>query len=292
MIHIEQNLTRYLMNAPQSVQEVLFVANGLSHPIWIDSTEVLGLVKQQFLETIETHHPQEVIFAFVGIKATNPITGDRQCVGFAITNRRIIIQNQQVKSRLKTIDFYQNQNPEQVCAKAWGIFNIQNTLSFSQANQIAFKGALKAVVAIVLPELQTMEFLDEQPPKSNKIDLRIKELRLNEFIRSLEDDERRILKFAEKHQIQDPLYTMLDKPLFGSTHGIVITKNGVTCRDTSENVFSVSWQDIKQNLAYLDDKKDIIYVGQTQLILPSSKAEAASAVVSLLNEVAWNEVSI
>lgn len=291
MIHIEQNLTRYLMNAPQSVQEVLFVANGLSHPIWIDSTEVLGLVKQQFLEGIETH-PQEMVFAFVGIKAMNPITGDRQCVGFAITNRRIIIQNQQVKSRLKTIDFYQNQNPEQVCAKAWGIFNIQNTLSFSQANQIAFKGALKAVVAIVLPELQTMEFLDEQPPKSNKIDLRIKELRLNEFIRSLEDDERRILKFAEKHQIQDPLYTMLDKPLFGSTHGIVITKNGVTCRDTSENVFSVSWQDIKQNLAYLDDKKDIIYVGQTQLILPSSKAEAASAVVSLLNEVAWNEVSI
>lgn len=292
MQNIKNDLANYLQHAPQSIQEILFVPQGI-HPFWEDNLEILQLANQQLLQPLGIL-PNEFVFAFIGMHARTVITGKRDSVGFLITNFRILTQTdfsvignaQPAQINL----FTQTQLAEEISDKAWNDFVIKNTLTIAQEQLFALQNALKTVVEIVLPPLQTLNYLPEEIQKPSDIHKRIKDLGLQDVLKSYEREEKKLKNFAKKFDVSGIIFGMVDKPFFGSVYGVVITQKGITSRDLMEDSVTSTWHDIKKNPATIGEKGDVILAGHQRHVVPSHLTPFVPAIIILINELANGEV--
>ena len=98
-------------------------------------------------------------------------------------------------------------------------------------------------------------------------------------------------KFAAKHSVSDILFGIVDKPFFGSSYGLVITKAGVTSRDAMEDSVTSTWEEIRKTPAIVGPKNDVILAGQKKHVLPQYQSPSVQSVIILINELANGEVS-
>lgn len=291
---IEDELKNYLYTAAKPVQELLMISQD-KHPLWKDNLEIVQLANQQILQPSGAF-PDERILAFVGLHAQTAIIGKRSSIGFLITNFRILTQTDfSVIGTSKSAQinlFTQNQDPKDVINRIWSDFFIKNTLSIPQEQLSALKEALDAVVNIVLPELQKMNYLPKEIEKSATIHERIKDLGLQNVLKSYAQEEKLLKKFAEKHKVSDIILGVVDKPFFGGVYGLVITLSGITSRDLMEDSVTSTWNEIKQYPATISDKNDTISAGRQNHIIPDYQKEYLPSIILLINELATGEVSI
>jgi hypothetical protein len=188
--------------------------------------------------------------------------------------------------------FTETQTAEEVSTKVWNDFVLANTLETSEEVLAASKNALQDILKIIFPQLQKLNYLPREIKKSNTIHGRIKDLGLQDTLKSYAQDEKQLKKFAEKFNITDILFGMTDKPFFGAAYGLVITKTGITSRDVMEDAVTCSWGDIKNMPATISEKNDEFIAGQKRHTVPSPYAELIPTVVMLINELATGEVSL
>lgn len=294
MKNIENSLAEYLSNTEKSIQEVLFVPVE-KHPVWEDHSDILELAGKQILQPVGML-PDEFIFAYIGVHSQTIITGKRDSVGFLITNFRILTQTDfsiiGTANVAEQVPFTQKNNPQELQSMVWENFTAKNKLSIPDEQLFAMHSALKNVLEIVIPQLQQLHYLPEEIMKSGNINDRIKELGLEKSLKTYEQDEKKMKKFAEKYHLSDVLFGIVDKPLFGGVYGLVITRDGIVSRDLMEDRFSSDWQEIKKNPAIPGEKNDIILAGEKRHIIPSHATDALQSLVILLNEIANGEVKI
>jgi hypothetical protein len=294
MKNIENSLGEYLHTAEKNIQEVLFVPVD-EHPVWEDHSDILELASKQILQPVGIL-PDENIFAYIGVHSQTIITGKRDSVGFLITNFRILTQTD--FSIIGTAEvaeqtlFTQNINPQELLPKVWESFIAKNKLLIPGEQLVAMHSALKNVLEIIVSQLQQLHYLPDEIVKSGNINGRIKELGLEKSLKTYEQDEKRLKKFAEKYNLSDILFGIVDKPFFGGVYGLVITKNGIVSRDLMEDSFSSTWQEIKNNPATLGEKNDVILAGEKRHIIPSHAADAVHSLIILMNELANGEIKI
>jgi hypothetical protein len=271
----------------------LFVPQG-THPVWEDNLEIIQLANRQILQPLGVL-PNEHIFAFIGMHAKTAITGKRDSIGFLITSFRILTQTdfsvtrnaQNAQSTLLT----QTQVPDDLATKIWNDFTIKNSMSIPQEQLLAMQTALHNIIGLVLWQLQGLNLLPNEIQKSTDIQERIKDLGLQNVLKSYAEDEKKLKKFAEKHNVSEIMFGILDKPFFGSAYGLVITKTGVTSKDAMEGSVTSTWEEIKKTPAIVGNKNDIILAGQKKHIIPQYQGPSVQSVITLINELANGEVS-
>lgn len=291
---IKTKLDQFLQTTHPLNQEITFVPET-KHPTWDDSTFVIELAEKQILEPIGKL-PNEQILSYIGLHAKSRFSNKRDTLGFVITNFRMVIETDVAalfeKEPATIILFSMNNNPKKIAEEASTIFKRKNRLNIDKEYLIGFKNALNEVLEIILSELQKANALPSEIKKATKIDERIKELSIQKDLKSFEEDKKVITKFAEKFNVSDILYAMIDKPFFGSPYGVVITKNGITSRDVMEDPISCTWQEIKNGPAVLGEKKDEFYAASKKHVIPSFNSDSLPNMMILLNELASGEVTI
>jgi hypothetical protein len=293
MQNIESELTSYLQNSRESIQQILFVPQG-THPVWEDNLEIFQLANQQILQPLGVY-PNEHIFAFIGMHAKTGITGKRDSIGFLITNFRVLTQTdfsvirngQNAQSTL----FTQTQIPDDLATKIWNDFTIKNSMSIAQEQLLAMQTALHNIIGLVLWQLQGLNLLPKEIQKSTDIQERIKDLSLQNVLKTYLQEEKILKKFAEKHTISKIMFGIVDKPFFSSAYGLVITKTGITIRDAMEDSVTSTWEEIRKTPAIIGNKNDIILAGQKKHVLPQYQSPSVQSVIILINELANGEVS-
>ncbi|RZJ77371.1 MAG: hypothetical protein EOO20_28915 [Chryseobacterium sp.] len=285
MQEIDKILEEYLLGSEQSIQEILFIATD-AHPVWDDNLEILRLAVQQVLQPVGAL-ADEYILAFIGVHAQTIISGKRDSIGFLITNHRILTQTDFSvigKPEKAQIDlFTTTQSPGAISSKVWNDFTVKNRLSVDQEILSALHSGLESVLNIVLPGLQQSGNLPEAIKKSSSLRDRIAELGLEDALKSFSANEKKYKLFAEKYNVPDILYGMVDKPLFSGVYGLVISAKGITSRDLMEESQSSDWQEIKDNPARIADKKDQILIGNKKHIVPASQTDKVPSLIELIN---------
>jgi len=293
MENLNNSLTTYVEQATTPVQEITFVPMPI-HPVWEDNEEILQLADQQILQPAEPR-PGEQVFAYIGVHAQTVITGKRDSVGFLLTNFRILTKTDFpgiffAGELPKSMWFTQRQHADEILPLLWSDFTRKNKLSIPAEQLAAMQKALTDVVKIVLPELQKLGTLPQEIVKANTIKDRIKELGLQTVLKTYEQEEKKLKKFAEKHQIADIQFGAVDKPLFGGVYGFVITKTGIVSRDSMEDSVHSECQEILNNPATVGEKKDNILVAEKTHIVPMHHKEFTSSIALLINEIATGAV--
>lgn len=294
MENSQKSLVNYLQNSDKSVQEILFVTTDV-HPVWEDNPEILVLANEQILQPVGIL-PNEEILVFIGMHAKTMFTGKRDSVGFLITNFRILTQTDysvigKAESAQSTL-FTKRQNVDDIVPTVWQDFSKKNQLSIPGEQLSAMQTALKNVLDLVLPNLQQLSSLPDEIIKSKHIHDRIRDLGLRSALKSYDQDEKKLKKFAEKYNLSDVQFGMVDKPFFGGVYGLVITKDGIVSRDAMEDSFTSSWQDIQNDTAKIGEKNDIILAGGKRHVIPTFQTEFAPSLIILINELANGETHL
>ncbi|KFC22042.1 hypothetical protein [Epilithonimonas lactis] len=294
MENLQKDLINYLENATRSVQEILFVPTTV-HPVWEDNAEILTLANQQILQPAGIL-PNEEILAFIGMHAQTIFTGTRDSVGFLITNLRVLIQTDySVIGKAETAQstsFTKRQNVDDIVPSIWEDFIKKNQLSIPGEQLSGMQTALKNVLDLVLPSLQQLSSLPDEILKSTNVNDRIRDLGLQPALKSYAQDEKKLKKFAEKYNLSNIQFGIVDKPFFGGVYGLVITKEGIVSRDSMEDSFASSWQEIRNEPAKIGEKNDVILAGGKRHVIPTFQTESASNLIILINELANGEVSL
>lgn len=294
MENLQKSLVNYLQNADKSVQEILFVPTDV-HPVWEDNPEILALANEQILQPAGIL-PNEEILAFIGMHAKTMFTGKRDSVGFLITNFRILTQTDysvigKAESAQSTL-FTKRQNVDDIVPTVWQDFSKKNQLSIPGEQLSAMQTALKNVLDLVLPNLQQLSSLPDEIIKSKHIHDRIRDLGLQSALKSYDQDEKKLKKFAEKYNLSDVQFGIVDKPFFGGVYGLVITKDGIVSRDAMEDSFTSSWQEIQNDTAKIGEKNDVILAGGKRHVIPTFQTEFAPSLIILINELANGETHL
>ncbi len=293
MEKIKHDLKNYLENAGEPIQKVLITSQE-GHPVWSDYLEITQLAWQQIAQPVGVL-PDEYFLAFVGVHAKG-VVGKRNSIGFLVTNFRILMQVDfsfvGTTDKAQIYKFARRQTPEEVSGKVWNDFFVKNTLEIEQEMLSGMRSALDAVMGIVLPRLQSMNHLPEEIKKSANAGDRIKELGLQEVLKSYGQNEKHLRKFAEKYNVPGIVFGAVDKPLFGGAYGLVITPSGITSRDVMEESMTSSWDEIRQHPATKGDANDAILAGQKTHIVPMFQKEYVPSIVVLINELATGEVKL
>ncbi|ADV50120.1 hypothetical protein Celal_2841 [Cellulophaga algicola DSM 14237] len=294
MENITNDLINYFQNSTEATQQILFLSE-VEHPIWDDYLKIIEIANKQILEPLGLI-PNEHILAFIGVHAKTLITGKRDSVGFLITNFRVLSQTDMpglLKAEKAAVNFFTQTNlPEEINTNVWKNFLIKNKLSVPEEQLNAMQAALKNVLSIALPQLQKLNYLPEKIIKTSNIKERIKELELEDVLKSYVENEKKMRKFSEKHSVSDIKFGMVDKPLFGGAYGLVLTPKGITSRDLMQDSVTSTWDAIRSNLATVTDKKDVINAGKENHIIPPYYAEFVAPLIILINEIANGEVVI
>ncbi|OAH75067.1 hypothetical protein AXA65_05155 [Chryseobacterium sp. FP211-J200] len=140
--------------------------------------------------------------------------------------------------------------------------------------------------------MQQLSSLPDEIIKSKHIHDRIRDLGLQSALKSYDQDEKKLKKFAEKYNLSDVQFGMVDKPFFGGVYGLVITKDGIVSRDAMEDSFTSSWQDIQNDTAKIGEKNDIILAGGKRHVIPTFQTEFAPSLIILINELANGETHL
>lgn len=293
MLQIKDTIIDYLKNAPLTVQQVLFAEGNFEHPVWRDNSDVFQKAVKQFFQSTEALS-QENSLAYVGLHVS--LIGKRYSIGFLITNCRILVKYSfSVTGASQTTDsvfFTQKQNTQEVINNAWNIFVTKNDLKQTEEQIKSLQNALNQVVTIVFPELKRQKLIPEEIKKSNFITGRIKELGLQNTLKTYQEKQKIFNEFAKKFKVSTPLFGSVDKSFFGlgSVYGLVLTKEGITSRDLMEQPISVTWGEIKAYPATLGEKKDVFVAGNQSHIVPIHQSEFVPSLVVLINEVATGKV--
>lgn len=294
MTQIKNKITDYLKDAPLSVQQVLFVDSDFKHPVWSDNLQVFQKAVRQFGKSVEIL-PQETPLAYIGLHSLS-IFAVRYSIGFLITDARILVKYSfSVTGASQTTDVLwltQKQETPEVIDTAWEIFTTKNDLSLTSEQSSALQTALKEVVAIVFPELKKQNIIPQEIKKSNAVAERIKELGLQDTLKSYQQQQKILDKFAKKFNTTTPLFGAVEKSFFGlgGIYGLVITSEGITSRDLMEQPISVTWSEVKEHSARLGEKKDTIIAGNKEHILLINSGEIIPSLIILVNEIANGEI--
>lgn len=294
MENLQKSLVNYLQNADKSVQEILFVPTDV-HPVWEDNPEILALANEQILQPAGIL-PNEEILVFIGMHAKTMFTGKRDSVGFLITNLRILTQTDysvigKAESAQSTL-FTKRQNVDDIVPTVWQDFSKKNQLSIPGEQLSAMQTALKNVLDLVLPNLQQLSSLPDEIIQSKHIHDRIRDLGLQSALKSYDQDEKKLKKFAEKYNLSDVQFGIVDKPFFGGVYGLVITKDGIVSRDAMEDSFTSSWQELQNDPAKMGEKNDVILAGGKLHVIPTFQKEFAPSLIILINELANGETHL
>lgn len=295
MQEITNNLVSYIEQQMKSIQEVLFVPID-AHPVWEDNDDILELADKQILQPAGPR-PEEEILAYIGMHAKTIITGKRDSVGFLVTNLRILTQidfpgiffSGEIA---KSTWFIQEQSADDVLPVVWEDFIGRNKLPIPAESLSAMQSAITNVVKIVLPQLQNSGSLPYEIVKANNIKDRLKELALQPVLKTFEQEEKKLKKFAEKNNVSGIRFGTVDKPLFGGVYGFVITEAGIVSRNLMEDIVVSSWKDILKDPATVGEKRDHILAGGKTHIVPPHHKEFVSAIIILVNEIASGEILI
>lgn len=294
MTQIKNKIIDYLKDAPLSVQQVLFVDSDFKHPVWSDNLQVFQKAVRQFGKSVEIL-PQETPLVYIGLHSLS-IFAVRYSIGFLITDARILVKYSfSVTGASQTTDVLwltQKQETSEVIDTAWEIFTTKNDLSLTSEQSSALQAALKEVVTIVFPELKKQNILPQEIKKSNAVAERIKELGLQDTLKSYQQQQKILDKFAKKFNTTTPLFGAVEKSFFGlgGIYGLVITVEGITSRDLMEQPISVTWSEVKEHPAKFGEKKDTIIAGNKEHILLINSGEIIPSLIILVNEIANGEI--
>lgn len=294
MREIEDKLKDYLNSTPEPIQQVLILAQA-AHPIWEDYLEIMQLANKQILQPVGAF-PDEHVLASIGVHSKTAFTGKRDSIGFLVTNLRVLTQTDVsllgAAEKAQVYLFTQTQKSEDATSKIWNDFLIKNKLTVPQELLAAMQNALKDVINIVLPRLQALNHLPQEIKKSTNIFDRIKDMGLQDVLKSYAQEEKYLKKFSEKYNVPDIIAGSVDKPFFSSVYGFVITPTGIASRDVMEECLFSTWEEIRQHPATPGSKGDEILAGQKTHIIPPFNKQYAPFIITLINELASGEVSV
>ncbi len=296
MLEINKILEDYLNTASLSVKQVL-MAENIKHPEWEDNAEIIEIAKQQMLTSIDVLSDESVL-AFIGVHAKIPLIGKRHSIGFLITNYRVVIQTEVTlvnRDMFPKIEhFLQRADADEMGIRLWDDFSNKNTLVTSEEQLEGMQIALKDSLKLILPKLQGLNYLPEEIKKATSIEGRIKELNLHKVLKAVKDEQKLTAKFIEKCVLVDVdiLYAVLDKPLFSSPYGLVITKKGIISRDFGEKRKKSSWEEIINSPAIVGEEEAQLSIGGKKHVIPSYQKEHLPAIINLINEIAQGTISI
>ncbi|MCC9043980.1 hypothetical protein LNQ81_14990 [Myroides sp. M-43] len=296
MLEINKILEDYLNTASLSVQQVL-MADNIKHPEWEDNAEIMEIAKQQMLASIDVLS-DESIFAFIGVHAKIPLVGKRHSIGFLITNFRVITQsdvtfvNRDIIPKLEY--FIQKSDAEELGIRLWDDFSNKNTLVTSEEQLEGMEIALQDSLKLILPKLQGLNYLPEEIKKATDLKGVIRELGLHNILKSTSEEQKLVTKFVQKCELVgvDILYVILDKPLFSSPYGMVITKTGIVSRDFGEESVTSLWEEIKRSPAIVGEEETQFSIGGKKHFIPSYQKEHLPAIINLINEIAQGTISV
>lgn len=240
----------------------------------------------------------EYIFTFIGVHAKIPLVGKRHSIGFLITNFRIITQsdvtfvNRDIIPKLEY--FIQKSDAEELGIRLWDNFTSKNTLVTSEEQLEGMEIALKDSLKLILPILQDLKYLPEEIKKATDLKGVIRDLGLQNVLKSTSEEQKLVSKFVQKCGLVDVdiLYVILDKPLFSNPYGMVITKIGIVSRDFGEESVTSSWEEIKNSPAVLGEEEEDFNIGDKKHVIPSYQKEHLSLITNLINEIAEGKVSL
>ena len=294
MTEIQNTIQNYLTEISKNILEVVFTQIN-PHPVWEDNLEIMQLAIQQILQPVGSI-PDERVLSYIGAHARTAITGKRDSIGFLITNFRILTQYDfsvlMTPQPAKINTFTSKITAEDMASKVWNEFLTLNKLSIPDEQLSAINEALIAITKLVLPQLQQSNNLPEEVVKAATISARIPELGLQKDLKTYADNEKKLKAFSEKHKVENIIYGMVDKPLFGGVYGLVITKNGITSRDLMEDSQTSTWDEIKADPARNGNKKFEILAGSKIHVVPSHASDIIPALITLINDLSTKEVSI
>jgi len=294
-VNIINQLQDYLSNAGEAVQRVLFVIKT-KNPIYEDSQEVLQLAQKQIVAPLGAM-PNEEVYAFIGVHSKTVLSGKRDSVGFVITNFRVLTQTDvSVISTPKKANshlFTNKDNPDSLSNQLWQNFIIKVDETIPKEYATMLEAPLKAVLAIVLPELKKEGYLPDEIKNATDLKGRIKQLGIEDQLKFYAENEKKYKKFANKHKIEGILLGSLAAPLlFGGLYGFVLTKEGLISRDLMEEAVRSSWQEIKEHPAQKSQEGDAFTVGDKKHFIPAHQKEYIEAFLTLINEIAQGKVSL
>ncbi|MEC4051894.1 hypothetical protein VSP10_03740 [Myroides odoratimimus] len=296
MLEINKILEDYLNTASLSVKQVL-MAENIKHPEWEDNAEIMEIAKQQMLASIDVLSDESVL-AFIGVHAKIPLIGKRHSIGFLITNYRVVIQTEVTLVNRDTFPkieyFIQRADADEMGIRLWDDFSTKNTLVTSEEQLEGMQIALKDSLKLILPKLQGLNYLPEEIKKATSIEGRIKELNLHKVLKATKDEQKLISKFIEKCVLVDVdiLYAVLDRPLFSSPYGLVITKTGIISRGFGEKRKKSSWEEIINSPAIVGEEEAQLSIGGKKHVIPTYQKEHLPAIINLINEIAQGTISI
>ncbi|MVX35692.1 hypothetical protein [Myroides sp. LoEW2-1] len=240
MQNIERKLKEYLDSSSVTIQEILMVSN-IEHPKWEDNSHIIKLAIEQILQPVGAL-PDEYVYSYVGMHLKIPVVGKRHSIGFIVTNLRVLVQGDVSFVGRNTgalgYQFTQNQDAKELFNKVWNDFTVKFKLDIPKEQLKAMQVALREVIQIILPEIQSLNILPDEVKKATTIKGRIMELGIKSELKPFEDNKKNFVKFMDKYHVADVLYGVVMKPLLASPYGLVITPTGITSRDLMEECVS------------------------------------------------------
>ncbi|MDR0228711.1 MAG: hypothetical protein LBI72_06560 [Flavobacteriaceae bacterium] len=289
---IFKELENYFNQAPIDVQKVLIIPD-ITHPHWEDNKEIITLAKEQILDPIGLLL-DEFILASVGVHVKLPLIGKRNSVGFLLTNQRIFIQSDVTFTKRDippvVIQLTQEQNEIELGKTVWNDFATKNTVVTDEEQLKGMEEALKEVIKIALSVLQEKGSLPKEILQASDCKGRIIDLNLYGVMKSFEEDKKRLNNFAEKHNISNILYGIVDKPLFGAVYGLVLTPTGVSSRDLMEKCISSTWEQIAETNACKGKEEAVLMIGSKKHIIPTYQKAHLNSIIELINGIAQGKV--
>lgn len=280
-----------MVGGSRQVQEVLFLT-GYDHPIWPDHEEVLRLADQQLRHRVAAL-PDETSLAFVGVHAKNRITGSRQSLGWLVTDRRVVAQDDysvigDVAPPRVTL-YTAGVTAESLTDELWRTFDFGEVLSRGDSVAAAMGTAVRAVLDCVVPIVATGE-LPEAAGPARTLKERVGELGLASAVKWPEEEAKHFAKLVKTFNVAGLRCSLTDTVIFGKVYGLVITADGILSRDLGEDPVRSTWQDLTVRPIAPDETEDGLLGGGVRHIVPPHCTLHREALARLLNELATGAV--
>ncbi len=294
MEQLIKQIQQYLLDTDKINQGVLFTTQN-PHPLFADNTQVLETAQSDLLNNI-SQIPGEQTLAFVGIRATIPLSGQKKSIGFLITNFRIIIQNTfslfKAQPKVSIIAFTQKQQGDQVALQAWEIFFKINALGLSADTLYAIKQNVINITAIVLPQVQALHIFPLPTPVYQDLIQHITALHLDGVLEPLTAQNKPLQDFVTQNKITDLLYGCVKESLLTGVSGLAITKQGIVCKDAFKKLCTLSWAELKDTPLIWDAKHNSFSIEKSTFTLSKQQTPYGSALIGLINDIAEGKVSL
>lgn len=268
-------LEKYLQNANEIYQKVLFINSKNTHPTWKDAKEVLEKAEKQILTNTAQNISGDVL-AFVGVQTSLPTS---YSLGFLITSNYIFIQTKaSMFNAAGTADLIKIGSGEE--HKAYEIFEQKCEFIVPDEMKLAMKNVLEDILQII------SAYIVETPQSNN---LNLDELLVNFSLDGVllkPDTDTKILQKANKvFKYSNVKLFALDEMIFSLSKpfGIILDEHGLATRDLGDEAVYAKWEDIYTLQVKALEENSKIQIGETIHCLPNQLEPLRGKFIDFLN---------